>query len=198
MLLSTAYLPPIGYFQKIISSDTFFIEKHEHFVKQTYRNRCHIYGANGIQQLSIPLINAHEKTLISEKKIAYTQSWQKLHWRSIESAYRNSPYFLYYEDELKVFYQQEFEFLLEYNTEILKTLLKLLKIKTEIYFTDSFEKEAENDFRNSISPKTQIEESHFKKYSQVFTEKHGFKSNLSILDLLFNQGPNSLEYLIKA
>ena len=194
MLLSTAYLPPLAWFQKIISSDRIFIEKHEHFVKQTYRNRCHIYGANGVQALSIPLENTHEKTLISEKKIAYKQNWQQQHWRSIESAYRNSPYFIYYEDELKSFYQDKYEHLLEYNTEILKALFKLLKIKTELCFTDSFEKKAADDHRYKISPKAGPEND-LKPYTQVFSEKHGFQPNLSIIDLLFNKGPDSVEYL---
>lgn len=196
MLLSTAYFPPVEYFQKIVSTDKIFIEKHEHFVKQTYRNRCHIYGANGVLTLSVPLVNPHEKTLISEKKIAYTEKWQHQHWRSIESSYRNSPYFIYYEDTLKVFYENRFQFLFEYNTEILKTLLRLLKIKTEIYFSERFEKENANDFRNSISPKFEIEEKKFKPYTQVFSDKHGFKPNLSILDLLFNKGPQAVEFLI--
>jgi len=195
MLLSTAYLPPVEYFQKIASTDKIIIEPHEHFVKQTYRNRCTIYGANGVLALSIPLENTHDKTTITQKKISYKQNWQKLHWRSIESAYRNSPYYIYYADELKVFYENEFELLIDYNTEQLKVLLKLLKIKTEIAFTEAFEKEVEPDFRNTISPKTSMEEKNFKPYTQVFSEKHGFKPNLSIIDLLFNKGPETKEFL---
>ncbi|HWY37386.1 MAG TPA: WbqC family protein [Bacteroidia bacterium] len=195
MLLSTAYLPPVEYFQKIISSKTVFIEKHEHFVKQTYRNRCHIYGANGIQALSIPLVNGHEKTIISEKKIAYAENWQQQHWRSIESAYRNSPYFIYYEDELRFFYKEKFDLLLEYNTEILKVLLKLLKLNVEIDFTETFERKSGNDFREAISPKNKIELAEFNPYSQVFSEKYGFKPNLSIIDLIFNKGPDTKEFL---
>jgi hypothetical protein len=216
MLLSTAYLAPVEYFQKIALSKTISIEKHEHFVKQTYRNRCIISGPNGIQTLSIPLINGHEKTPISEKKISYTESWQKQHWRSINTAYANSPYFIYYSDELKVFYENEFEFLFEYNTELLKTLLKMLKIKTEIYFTEEFTSFArhpelvsashdgtlkqvqddvnDSDLRNSISPKVKSL-SEFKPYSQVFSGKYPFTPNLSIIDLLFNKGPDSIEIL---
>jgi hypothetical protein len=195
MLLSTAYLPPIEYFQKIFSSPSVFIEKHEHFVKQTYRNRCHILGSNGLQVLSIPLLNAHEKTSIDAKKISYAQDWQKQHWRGIISAYANSPYFIYYNDELRPFYENRFEFLFDYNTELLKVILKLLKIKTEIKFTETFEKEATVDFRNTISPKMVLENSNLKPYTQVFSEKHAFISNLSIIDLLFNKGPEALEFL---
>ncbi len=194
MLLSTAYLPPIAYFQKIQAADTFSIEKHEHFVKQTYRNRCRIYGTNGVQDLSIPLVNTHEKILISEKQIAYKENWQHQHWRSIESAYRNSPYFIYYADELQPFYETKHEFLFEYNTELLKTLLRLLKMKNEIRFTEEFEKEVTNDHRNSISPK-ESSSSGSKPYTQVFSDKHGFQANLSIIDLLFNKGPEATEFL---
>lgn len=197
MLLSTAYFPPIEYFQKIIAVDKVCIEKHENFVKQTYRNRCHILGANGLQVLSIPLVNTHTKTLISDKRISYRDNWQKLHWRSITSAYRNSPFFIYYEDELKIFFENEFNYLFQYNTEILKTLLKLLKIKTEIGFTDLFEdQEAPNvDYRNTISPKNKISTEKFKSYTQVFSDKHGFIPNLSVIDLLFNMGPEAADYL---
>ena len=208
MILSTAYLPPIEYFQKIVSVQSITIEKHEHFIKQTYRNRCHILGANGLQVLSIPLVNTHEKTLICDKRISYTQDWQKLHWRSIASAYANSPYFIYYCDELKVFYENKFEFLFDYNTELLKVILKLLKIQTGLKFTDTYQdiRELEmlkqvqhdgecRDFRNTISPKNEIAPASLKPYSQVFSDKHVFMPNLSIIDLLFNMGPDSVECL---
>jgi len=195
MILSSAYLPPIEYFQKIISAESVIIEKHEHFVKQTYRNRCCILGSNGIQSLSVPLLNTHEKTLISEKKISYAQNWQRLHWRSISSAYANSPYFIYYSDELQPFYEKKFEFLFEYNTELLNVLLKLLKIKTEIKFTEAFSGETSNDFRNTISPKNKTGKQNFKPYTQVFSDKHPFTPNLSLIDLLFNMGPDAKEFI---
>lgn len=195
MLLSTAYLPPISYFRKIAAADVFYIEKHEHFEKQTYRNRCEIYGANGVQVLSVPLVNTHEKTIISQKKIAYKQKWQHQHWRSIESAYRNSPYFIYYADELYPFYASQFEFLFEYNTALLQTLLKMLKMSAKIHFTDHFEKNAATDYRNMLSEKNSATSNHFTPYTQVFSDKHGFQANLSIIDLLFNLGPDSLDYL---
>lgn len=196
MLFSTAYLPPVEYFQKIISAKTIAIEKYEYFVKQTYRNRCVILGPNGRQTLSIPLINTHEKTVISEKKISYVENWQQRHWRSITTAYANSPYFIYFKDELNMFYEKKIEFLLEYNTEILSALLKILKIKTEIGFTDVFEKEITNDFRNSVSPKNKLKTEMFNPYPQVFSEKYSFMPNLSIIDLLFNKGPDSVKCLI--
>ncbi|MGZ3863420.1 MAG: WbqC family protein [Bacteroidia bacterium] len=194
MLLSTAYLPPLEYFQKIISSNEIFIERHEHFVKQTYRNRCNILSPNGVQSLSIPLINTHDKTPIGEKKIAYAENWQKQHWRSITTAYANSPYFIYYSDELQGFYESRFEHLIEYNTKILRVLLKMLKVKAEIKFTENFISTAENDFRNTISPKVKPAPT-FKPYNQVFSEKLPFAPNLSIIDLLFNKGPETKEFL---
>ncbi|MGZ3865499.1 MAG: WbqC family protein [Bacteroidia bacterium] len=194
MLLSTAYLPPIEYFRKIVSTNEILIEKHEHYVKQTYRNRCNILGPNGVQKLSIPLVNTHDKTQVGEKKIAHAENWQKQHWRSITTAYANSPYFIYYCDELQFFYQDKYENLLEYNTELLKVLLKTLKIKAEIKFTDSFVAEAENDFRNSISTKTGLQDT-FKPYTQVFSGKFPFAPNLSIIDLLFNKGPEAKDFL---
>lgn len=196
MLLSTAYLPPVLYFRKIAKSPGIFLEKQEHFVKQTYRNRCYILGANGVLALIIPLVNTHEKTPISEIRIAYNQNWQQQHWKSIESAYRNSPYFIYYADELREFYAGKPPYLLEYNTSLLKVLLRLLKIETEILFTEEYLKEASDDHRYDISPKN-LRAGIFPVYTQVFGEKLGFQSNLSIIDLLFNLGPDSKSYLEK-
>lgn len=196
MILSTAYLPPVMYFQKIVQSEKIVIEQHEHFIKQTYRSRCHILGPNGLQVLSIPLVNTHTKTPIHEMRIAYKENWQKIHWRGIKTAYSNSPYFLYYADELVTFYDIRTEFLLDYNTALLKFMLKLLKVKREIVLTDKYQEPGvfPNDLRNSISPKLEAVAG-FKPYTQVFGEKHGFVPNLSIIDLLFNKGPDSLEIL---
>jgi hypothetical protein len=191
MLLSTAYLPPVSFFSKIAATDVFLLEKHEHFVKQTCRNRCYIYGANGIQTLSIPLINTHEKIAVSEKRIAYGDSWQKLHWRSICSAYGNAPFFIYYKDELAPFYEQKFDLLFDYNTALLNTLLSMLGLSKEIRFTVEYEKNVKDDFRDldqAVPP--------LKKYHQVFSDKNGFIPNLSIIDLLFNTGPEAKDFLI--
>ena len=106
-LLSTAYLPPIQYFSVLKKNKTVAIEHHEHFVKQTYRSRCHIYGANGMLKLSIPVMHSRERTIIKDIRISYNDNWQKLHWRSIESAYRCSPYFEYYESEFASYYSEK-------------------------------------------------------------------------------------------
>ncbi|MBK6984535.1 MAG: WbqC family protein [Bacteroidetes bacterium] len=110
VLLSTAYLPNVHYLSQVINCDTIVIEKQENFVKQTYRNRCDIVTANGKLSLSIPLIKQADKELIFDKKISYAEDWQKQHWRTIVSAYKNSPYFEFFEDEFKPFYENQFEF----------------------------------------------------------------------------------------
>jgi hypothetical protein len=193
VLLSTAYLPSVHYLSQVINCDTIVIEKHEHFVKQTYRNRCDIVTANGKLSLSIPLIKQGDKELISDKKISYAEDWQKQHWRTIVSAYKNSPYFEFFEDEFKPFYENQFEFLLDYNTQLLQTILHILRVKKQIQFTQSFELNPPEviDFRNlSDIAKS---ESKLKSYYQVFADKIGFTPNVSCLDALFNIGLDTID-----
>ena len=193
VLLSTAYLPNVHYLSQVINCDNLVIEKHEHFVKQTYRNRCDIVTANGKLSLSIPLIKQADKELISEKKISYAEDWQKQHWRTIVSAYKNSPYFEFFEDEFKPFYENQFEFLLDYNTQLLQTVLNILRIKKQIEFTQTFELNPTQviDFRKlSDIEKMDI---NIKPYYQVFADKLGFTPNVSCLDALFNVGLETKE-----
>lgn len=188
ILLSTAYLPNVYYLSQVIHNDHLVIEKHEHFVKQTYRNRCDIVTANGKLSLSIPLIKQGDKELISEKKISYAEDWQKQHWRTIVSAYKNSPYFEFFEDEFKPFYENKFEFLLDYNTALLQTILHILRIKKQIDFTTQFELNPESliDLRSLSEVQTNVPL--IKSYYQVFADKIGFTPNVSCLDALFNIG----------
>ena len=196
IIISTAYLPPVQYFQKINKAESICIEKHEHYVKQSYRNRCNVFGANGVLSLSIPVIHKSDKELITDKKISYAENWQQQHWRTIESAYRNSPYFIYYADALTPFYQKKYDFLFDYNLELLQFLLNSFKIKTEVIFTESFGKSAtQEDYRYFIHPKIKPKAEEYKPYTQLFSDKYNFEPNLSSIDLLFNAGPHAKDYL---
>ncbi|MCD6017737.1 MAG: hypothetical protein K0S53_858 [Bacteroidetes bacterium] len=188
ILLSTAYLPPVNYLSAVINHEDVVLEKHEHFVKQTYRNRCEILTANGKLSLSLPLIKQSDKELISEKKISYAEDWQKQHWRAITSAYKNSPYFEYFEDEFKPFYENRFELLFDFNTKLLQTILHILRIQKNIQFTAHFESApcSSVDLRNLSDIKQSFPDA--KSYYQVFSGSSGFVSNLSCLDALFNIG----------
>lgn len=198
-LQSTSYLGPIQFFVQIAKSYNVTIETQEHYNKQTYRNRCQIYGANGLLNLSIPIQKtgtSHSK--IKDVKINYADRWQKIHWKSFESAYRRSPYFEFYEHKFeKYFNNQKHTFLFDYNLDIFTTVLELLDLSQTINFTEEFIKEPANtfDLRNK-DPKKNKELS-YSRYIQVFEDKAGFIPNLSIVDLLFNEGPNSKSYLLE-
>lgn len=202
ILLSTAYLAPIQYYSKLVNFSPVWIEYQEHFPKQTYRNRCHIYGANGLLALSIPLKKHKEKTVTRDIKISYDSQWQKIHWKSIESAYRCSPFFEFYEDRLTPYYQKKnVSYLIDFNEALQTTILDILKVIVKLEYTEFYLKESleKKDYRMFITPKQMNNiDSEFKllPYIQVFQDKHGFISNLSIIDLLFNQGPSSLDFIL--
>ena len=188
VILSSAYLPNLTWYHYFTKAGQVFIEKHEHYMKQSFRNRCEIYSANGKLSLIIPLEKNADKELITEKKISYKENWQIKHWRAITSAYKNSPYFEYFEDEFKPYYNERHEFLFDYNQALLQTINKILRIKKEIQFTEAYSKLPEGlDLRESIHPKKEALIL-MKPYHQVFSDKHGFNSDLSIIDLLFNKG----------
>ncbi|ERJ58071.1 WbqC family protein [Sphingobacterium paucimobilis] len=198
VLLSANYLPPVSYFHAISQhADSILLDQHEHFPKQTYRSRTHIATANGILDLMIPIQHGRkEHVAMKEVKISYDHDWQRLHWASIQTAYRSSAYFEYYEDEFAPFYERQFEYLFDFNREQLELMLRLLKIQREIQCTDRYVKNYEGlDFRTSIHPKKTSVYTNPKVYYQVFEEKTGFQPNVSIIDLLFNQGPQSKMYL---
>ena len=183
---STAYLPPVSYFIAMMRSGKVELEAHENFVKQSYRNRCRIATANGVETLSIPIeSNKGEKINIREARIAPHDNWQKNHWRAITSAYRNSPFFEFYEDDFKPFYEKKWKFLWDYNLELLTLMLELLDVEADIQLTTDYQSELTHskDFREFIHPK---KETVFdvKPYYQVFESKHGFIADLSIIDLL--------------
>jgi len=193
-MLSTAYLPPVSWMQAALKAEKVIIEAFETYPKQTYRNRCMIITANGVLPLSIPVTKVDGgKTKTKDIEIFYDDPWQRVHWLSIDMAYSNSPFYLYYKDELEKFYRKKFRFLLDYNMEILNTLFSLLGETTEISLTEVFLHSPEGilDLRNAISPKIDDVECNYRPYHQVFEEKHGFVEDLSIIDLLCNEGPGA-------
>ncbi|MDE5417662.1 WbqC family protein [Labilibaculum sp. DW002] len=202
-LLATSFFAPIQYYCKLVQYPEIFIEQWENYSKQTYRNRCNIYGANGVLPLSIPVVKATSKKILTKDvRISYDTNWQKLHWKGIEAAYKSSPFYEYYIDDFERFFTKKWDNLLEFNKEIQDEILGLLEIEPNIQFTDDFIEFGNSeydDYRNIIHPKTSksgIDRTfNQEKYTQVFGDKHGFQENLSILDLIFNLGPDSLSYL---
>jgi len=202
ILLSTAYFPPVQYFSKLLQFERIYIEQFENFSKQTYRNRCKILGANGIIPLVVPVVKGRGKKIkIRDLQISYDTDWQRNHWRTIFSAYNSSPFFEFYKDDIFPFFAKQHKYLFDLNQEVLESLCELLEMETLTVFTEDFEKVPEHtlNFREALSPKKQkaMPDTNFnpKQYTQVFSEKFGFVPNLSILDLLFNEGPNSLNIL---
>jgi len=190
-LLSTVYLAPVEYYFLLNNASEIILEQNEFYEKQSYRNRCKILTANGIMDLSIP-VEKSGKVLIRDIRISEHDNWQTNHWRAIESAYNSSAFFEYYADDLHPFYERKWEFLWDFNLEIQQKMLELLEIETKINFTSHYLTENENitDLRNLIHPKKESITSS-KPYYQVFEQKFGFCPNLSIIDLLFNMGPES-------
>jgi hypothetical protein len=202
VLLSTSCFAPVQYFTKLILFDKIYLEQFENFTKQTYRNRYEIYGANGNVSLVVPVVKGRDKKIkIRDLLISYDTDWQRNHWRTLFSAYNSSPFFEYYQDDIQPFFEKPWKFLFDYNHVILETLCALLEIEPDIVLTDDFEQVPQNtlNLREAISPKKHksAADPHFRPqtYTQVFTEKSGFIPNLSILDLLFNEGPNAISIL---
>lgn len=197
IILSSIYAGNIEYYSLIYNSDNIIIDVSENYRKQSFRNRCEIYGANGKLNLIIPVTKSNNYTPINRKKIDYCENWQKIHWKSLESSYRTSPYFEFYELQLKKLYNNRFIYLSEFNIELNNLILSLLNIEKNIIIKDKYQDswgDTYSDFRNKINPK--IKTAHLSnEYYQVFQEKYGFLSNISILDLLFNHGSEAINYL---
>ncbi|MEI6455094.1 MAG: WbqC family protein [bacterium] len=194
MIFQTAYLPPIVYMSEVLLSEEIIIEIHETYTKQTCRNRCSICGPNGKQILSIPVIKINgNHTLTKDIRISYHQAWQKIHWRSIETAYSNAPFFLYYRDYFYPLFLKSCDFLLDFNEGLLDAVLLSLKRNRPIRYTGSYDKDIDRESADSLVSKSSGSDN--PEYRQVFHERHGFIPNLSIIDTIFNLGPETATYL---
>lgn len=204
VLLSTAYLAPISYYACLMHAPQVFVEQHEHYHKQTYRNRCRIVAANGVMDLSIPVVTCNNQA-IRKVEIDYSKPWQRQHWLSLEAAYRSTPFFEYYEDDLKPFYQQQdIKYLFDFNARLQQVICDLIDLHPQTILTQDFvTPEAAGfcssdvclDLREAIHPKRNLPQMlhyHSQKYTQVFEQQLGFMADMSIVDLLFNMGPESI------
>ena len=198
VILSSAYFPPVCYFSAIAQAEKVIVDLNECYQKQSYRSRTVILSANGPLSLIVPVKKVVPfTTSISEVRIDYKMPWQRNHWRALTAAYNNSPYFLYYQDYISGFFEDKPELLVDFNSNILKVLLKILKINTPIEFSrlQTIEEMGDMiDFRQKIHPKREAPIV-TPPYSQVFQDKFGFIEQMSILDLLFNEGPMASRYL---
>jgi hypothetical protein len=197
ILISTAYLPPVGYFSLLMNAGELSIEKEENYHKQTYRNRCIILAASGKQTLTVPVyLGSLHKTAIKEIRIDYSKRWQQVHLRAINAAYRSSPFFEFYFEELENIILKNHEFLLDLITALTEVIMKFMGLVIPIHYTSSFTPVGTENFdlRYSVTPKKNPGII-LKPYTQVFDPYSGFVSGLSIIDLIFNMGPDSAYYL---
>lgn len=197
-LLLPTYFPSISHFVAMAQSDTITFEMDDNFQKQTNRNRMYIYSPNGIQLLNIPIKHSgesHQKT--KDVKLETAFDWQKQHFKSLEAAYRSSPFFEYFEDDILPIFQKKHTFLMDLNLQTIEIVAKCLRMDLSYDKTEEYFNEVSNfqDFRYLANGKK--DSSQFEVYPQVFEEKEGFINNLSILDLLFNEGKFALDYLKK-
>ena len=196
-LLSTTYFGPVQWYQKLYRAEHVWIEQWESFQKQTYRNRCLIAPTNRVQALTVPIIRS-ESPLIKDIRISDHGNWRHLHWNALQSAYGESPFFEYYQDDFRPFFTERWEFLYDFNEAIRTKVCELIDIQPRVSDTEAFDASpAIPDFRQAINPKHPEPDPDFtpKPYYQVYQQKHGFLPNLSILDLLFNMGPESIFFL---
>ena len=220
-LLSSTYFGPVQWYQKLNRYDECLIERHESFIKQTYRNRMIIATTNGPLSLTIPT-NHDTSMAMKDIRISDHANWRHVHWNALLSAYGESPFFEYYQDDIRPFYEKKYDFLFDFNMEIMEKMIELLDIRPNVKVTDEYfpkkseERRVKNeefnglndeetnlkiqdvvDFRDAIRPKKPLPDPDFtsKRYYQVYEQKHGFLPNMSILDLLFNEGNEAIFHL---
>ena len=207
-LLQTTYFGPVQWYQKLYRYDYCLIEQCDSYHKQTYRNRCIIATANGTQALTVPVENEkgemrNEKCLLRDVRISDHNQWRRIHWNALQSAYSESPFFDYYADDIRPFFERKYDFLVDFNEAIRQKVCELIDIHPKVGYTTVFSSSITpqtstiTDYRDVIDAKHPQPDADFtpKDYWQVFRHKHGFQPNLSILDLLFNMGPESIFYL---
>jgi len=200
-LLSSTYFGPVQWYQKLHRYDCCVLERHDNYAKQTFRNRCVIATTAGRQVLTVPIERCeHLKCPMRDIRISDHGEWRRLHWRALVSAYGESPFFDYYADDIRPFFERRWDYLFDFNLEITGVVCSLLDLRPRIELSDSYADAAgpgTDDFRDAIHPKHPLPDDAFivRPYYQVYARKHGFLPNLSILDLLFNEGPEGIFYL---
>ena len=195
-LFTTTYFPSVSYMARFLKEDAPVVEVWETYRKQTYRNRCRVMTANGVESLTVPVVKVNgNHTMTKDILVSDHAPWQHIHSRCMESAYKASPYFDHYYDYLRPIFEGHFERLIDLNDAALEAVLKMLKVKKAIVHTTDYEREAENDLREAFSPKKPLDASLFPAYYQVFGTKFPFAADLSVLDLVFNEGPEAAAYL---
>ena len=205
-LLQTTYFGPVQWYQKLKRYDHCVIEQYDSYQKQTYRNRCVIATANGLQALTVPVEVGGKKEEVREVRISDHNQWRRVHWNALQSAYSESPFFEYYADDIRPFFEQKYEFLIDFNEAIRQKMCELLDIETSVSYSSGFMVHGSGfmvqgsefrDFREVIHAKHPQDDPDFqpRSYWQVFQHRYGFQPNLSILDLLFCMGPEAVFYL---
>ena len=204
MVYPALYNGPVNYYARLVREQNIILEKFDSYTKQTYRNRFRVMGPNGVLTLSVPVKKRPGiKNHLKDIRIDYDTPWNNIHWRSLVASYAASPFFEYFQDDLVHFYENKFEFLIDLNLQLVETILELLGVKIPVSSSMAFtEITGEADPRFFIHPKKEqaVVDPDFQPvvYHQVFSDRHGFHANLSILDLLFNEGPAALSILHKS